>query len=107
MTGPIPAADDRVYAFGPFIADPAGGTLYRDGVLVPLTLKSFEVLISLIERRDRVVKKDELIHLIWPDTFVEENNLARHVSTIRKALGDHAHGSAYITTVAGRGYRFV
>ena len=107
MTGPIPVADDRVYAFGPFIADPAGGSLYRDGVLVPLTLKSFEVLISLIERRDRVVKKDELIHLIWPDTFVEENNLARHVSTIRKALGDHAHGSAYITTVAGRGYRFV
>jgi Tol biopolymer transport system component/DNA-binding winged helix-turn-helix (wHTH) protein len=87
--------------------NPAGGFLYRDGALVPLTLKSFEVLITLIERRDRVVKKDELIQHVWPDTFVEENNLARHISTIRKALGDHAQGSAYITTIAGRGYRFV
>jgi Tol biopolymer transport system component/DNA-binding winged helix-turn-helix (wHTH) protein len=100
------ADDKRLYAFGPFVADPAG-FLYRDGALVALTLKSFEVLINLIERRDRVVKKDELIQLVWPDTFVEENNLARHVSTIRKALGDHAQGSAYIITIAGRGYRFV
>jgi Tol biopolymer transport system component/DNA-binding winged helix-turn-helix (wHTH) protein len=107
MTGPIAGADDRVYSFGPFIADPAGGILYRDGAVVALALKSFEVLIILIERRDRVVKKDELIQLVWPSTFVEENNLARHISTIRKALGDHTQGSAYIITVAGRGYRFV
>ena len=107
MTGPIAGSDDRVYSFGPFIADPAEGTLYRDGALVALALKSFEVLISLIERRDRVVKKDDIIQLVWPNTFVEENNLARHISTIRKALGDHAHGSAYIITIAGRGYRFV
>jgi Tol biopolymer transport system component/DNA-binding winged helix-turn-helix (wHTH) protein len=107
MTGSIPGADDRVYSFGPFIADPAGGILYRDGVLVALALKSFEVLICLIERRDRVVKKDELIQIVWPNTFVEENNLARHISTIRKALGEDAHASGYITTIAGRGYRFV
>ena len=103
MTGPSAGADDQVYSFGPFLADPAGGILYRDGAVVALASKSFEVLISLIERRDRVVKKDELIQLVWPNIFVEENNLARHISTIRKALGDHGilAGTARLQTDVG------
>jgi two-component SAPR family response regulator len=80
MGGP----DERLYAFGPFVADPVTGTLRQDGVHVVLTLKSFEVLLVLIERRGQVVDKDVLLKLVWPDTIVEENNLARHISTLRK-----------------------
>ena len=107
MTGPPIDPNDRVYSFGLFVADPAAGVLYHNRVPIALAQKSFELLIVLIERRNRVVKKDELLALVWANTFVEENNLARHVSTLRKTLGDHAHGSEYIKTIAGRGYSFV
>jgi Tol biopolymer transport system component/DNA-binding winged helix-turn-helix (wHTH) protein len=98
---------DKVYAFGPFIADPATGTLRQGGAHVVLTLKSFEVLLALIERRGQIVDKDVLLKLVWPDTIVEENNLARHISTLRKALNDHPPDNQFIVTVPGRGYRFV
>jgi Tol biopolymer transport system component/DNA-binding winged helix-turn-helix (wHTH) protein len=103
MGGP----DDKLYAFGPFVADPVTGTLRQDGAHVVLTLKSFEVLLALIERRGQVVDKDVLLKLVWPDTIVEENNLARHISTLRKVLNDQPHDHQYIVTVPGRGYRFV
>jgi Tol biopolymer transport system component/DNA-binding winged helix-turn-helix (wHTH) protein len=105
MRGPGP--DDVLYAFGPFIADSAMGVLRRDGQTVPLTLKSFEVLMALIERCGELVEKDLLLKLVWPDTVVEENNLARHISTLRKVLDDHTGEHQYIVTVQGRGYRFV
>lgn len=98
---------DKLYAFGPFVADPVTGTLRQDGVHVVLTLKSFDVLLVLIERRGQVVDKDVLLKLVWPDTIVEENNLARHISTLRKVLNDHPQNHQYIVTVPGRGYRFV
>ncbi len=98
---------DKLYAFGPFVADPVTGTLRQDGAHVVLTLKSFEVLLALIERRGQVVDKDVLLKLVWPDTIVEENNLARHISTLRKALNDHPPDHQFIVTVPGRGYRFV
>ena len=97
----------RLYAFGPFVADPVTGTLRQNGAHVVLTLKSFEVLLALIERRGQVVDKDVLLKLVWPDTIVEENNLARHISTLRKALNDHPPDHQFIVTVPGRGYRFV
>ena len=70
----------------------------------PATLgaRAFDVLLALIERRDRVVAKSELLDLVWPGLVVEENNLQVQVSTLRKLLGPDA-----IATVAGRGYRFV
>ncbi len=98
---------DKLYAFGPFVADPVTGTLRQGGAHVVLTLKSFEVLMVLIERRGQVVDKDVLLKLVWPDTIVEENNLARHISTLRKALNDHPPDYQFIVTVPGRGYRFV
>jgi Tol biopolymer transport system component/DNA-binding winged helix-turn-helix (wHTH) protein len=103
MGGP----DDKLYAFGPFVADPLTGTLRQEGAQVVLTLKSFEVLLVLIERRGQVVDKDVLLKLVWPDTIVEENNLARHISTLRKVLNDDPQEHQYIVTVPGRGYRFV
>lgn len=53
------------------------------------------------------LKKDELLRAVWPDTFVEENNLAQNISMLRRALGTNAEGGAYIETVPKRGYRFV
>src|SRR5687768_10952265 len=107
MKGPMGGSDDKLYAFGPFVADPVTRTLRQDGAQVVLTLKSFEVLLALIERRGQVVDKDVLLKLVWPDTIVEENNLARHISTLRKVLNDQPQDHQYIVTVSGRGYRFV
>lgn len=107
MKGTMGGPDDKLYAFGPFVADPVTGTLRQDGAHVTLTLKSFEVLLVLIERRGQVVDKDVLLKLVWPDTIVEENNLARHISTLRKVLNDHPQDHQFIVTIPGRGYRFV
>ncbi|HTZ90534.1 MAG TPA: winged helix-turn-helix domain-containing protein [Alloacidobacterium sp.] len=65
--------------------------------------KAFEVLTYLVANAGRVVTKDELLKAVWPDSFVEESNLAQHISSLRKALGDK---STYIATVPGRGYQF-
>lgn len=107
MKRPMGGPDDKLYAFGPFVADPATGSLRRDGAHLVLTSKSFEVLLVLIERHGQIVDKDVLLNLVWPDTIVEENNLARHISTLRKVLNDHPNNHQFIVTVPGRGYRFV
>jgi DNA-binding winged helix-turn-helix (wHTH) protein len=63
--------------------------------------RAFDLLLCLIEHRDRVVSKSELLDLVWPGVVVEENNLTVHVSALRKLLGAQA-----VATVPGRGYRF-
>jgi TolB-like protein/DNA-binding winged helix-turn-helix (wHTH) protein/Tfp pilus assembly protein PilF len=74
---------------------------------VPLTVKAFDLLLVLIERHGEVVSKDELLRLVWPRVVVEENNLERHVSMLRRALGEKPGENRYIATVPGQGYRFV
>ena len=95
------------YEFGAFRIDLAERVLLRDGRPVPLPAKTFETLLALVERSGHIVEKDELMERIWPDTFIEEGNLARHVSNLRKVLGEDATGQPYIETVPRRGYRFV
>jgi TolB-like protein/Flp pilus assembly protein TadD len=63
-------------------------------------------LLTLVERRDRVVDKSELMKLVWPDSFVEEANLSQTIFVLRKTLGLDANGHHYIDTVPRRGYRF-
>ena len=92
--------------FGPFRIDPEQRLLMRDQQPVPLSPKAFELLLVLAHRSGQVVLKDELMTLLWPDTFVEESNLGQHVFQLRKALGERAQESTYIVTVPGRGYRF-
>ena len=70
------------YAFGPFVVDPTKRTLWRDGRFVPITSKTFDVLVVLLERRDHIVSKDELLNRVWPNTAVNENNLARQISSL-------------------------
>jgi DNA-binding winged helix-turn-helix (wHTH) protein/tetratricopeptide (TPR) repeat protein len=81
--------------------------LLRDGVLVPLAPKVFETLLVLVRNNGRVMTKEELISTVWPDTFVEESNLAQHIFLLRKALGEEKGEHRYIVTAPSVGYRFV
>lgn len=94
------------WAFGPFRLDGSQHLLFRDGQLVSLSPKAVEVLLVLIERHGRLIEKEELMKAVWPDSFVEEANLAVHISQLRKTLVDEA-GSHYIETIPRRGYRFI
>ena len=80
--------------------------LLAGGTPVPLTSKAFDTLVILIENRDRVVTKDELLRAVWPDVEVEEGNLTQQVFLLRKALGETAQQPRCIVTVPGHGYRF-
>jgi TolB-like protein len=80
---------------------PAERRLLADGQPVSLGGRAFDLLLALVEQRDRVVGKDELLARVWPGVVVEENNLTVQISSLRKVLGPDA-----IATVAGRGYRF-
>ena len=95
------------YDFGRFRLKTAERVLLREGEPVPLTPKVFDILITLVENRGRVVQKDDLMKRVWPSTFVEEGNLTQNVSLLRKALGESAGGAQFIETVPRRGYRFV
>ncbi len=95
------------FEFGAFRFDPAERVLYRGPERVPLSPKVADTLLVLLTRHGHVVEKNELIQLVWPDTFVEEGGLARNISALRKALGDDAEGSRHIETIPKRGYRFV
>jgi TolB-like protein/DNA-binding winged helix-turn-helix (wHTH) protein/Tfp pilus assembly protein PilF len=95
------------YEFGPFRIDAEQQLLTRDGEVVPLTPKVLETLFCLVERRGQVVRRDELINRLWPDTFVEEGNLTFNISILRKALGENSEHHTYIETIPRRGYRFV
>jgi TolB-like protein/Flp pilus assembly protein TadD len=86
---------------GRFELRPDERQLRLDGQPVPLGARAFDVLLALIERRDRVVSKHELFELVWPGVVVEDNNVSVQISTLRKLLGESA-----IVTVPGRGYRF-
>jgi len=95
-----------VYRFGPFELDGAEYRLLRNGVEVPLQLKAFETLCILVERAGRLLTKDDLLRQLWPGTIVEENNLNKNISHLRKALGESAAGQSYIETIPRVGYRF-
>ena len=97
----------HLYGFGPFRLDTEERSLLRDGSFVPLTPKAFELLTALVQKCGRVVGKDELMHELWPDSFVEEGNLTQHVFALRKALGENHGEPQFIETVARRGYRFI
>lgn len=93
------------YEFGPFRLDAQERLLFKGSEMVYLTPKVVETLLALVEHRGRLIPKDELMRLVWPDSFVEESNLAQNISLLRKALGEHS-GGHYIETLPKRGYRF-
>jgi TolB-like protein/Tfp pilus assembly protein PilF len=90
-----------VICFGLFELRPAQRGLFAGGQPVPLGARAFDLLLALVEHRDRVVAPGDLFERVWPGVVVEENNLRQQVAALRKVLGTGA-----IVTVAGRGYRF-
>jgi DNA-binding winged helix-turn-helix (wHTH) protein/TolB-like protein/cytochrome c-type biogenesis protein CcmH/NrfG len=96
-----------IYEFGSFRFDTARRSLWGDGQPVTLTPKNLETLAVFLENRDRVLEKEELMNLLWPDSVVEENNLTQNISALRKALGEKPNEQRFIKTIPGRGYRFV
>jgi len=95
------------YEFGPFVLDTIQHALLREGNPVPLTPKTYDTLLVLVQNSGRMLSKDELMKALWPDSFVEESNLTQQVSMIRRALGESPGDPRYVVTVPSRGYRFV
>src|SRR5678816_4168086 len=87
--------------FGRFEVQPGRRRLLADGLQVHLGARAFDLFMALLERRDRLVPKGELLDVVWPGLAVEENNLQVHVSAIRRLLRPQS-----IATIPGRGYQF-
>ncbi|MBV9240531.1 MAG: transcriptional regulator, partial [Acidobacteria bacterium] len=92
------------FEFGRFRLDPNERLLTRDGKAVRLQGKAFDTLLVLVRNSGHLVTKRDLIGAVWADAFVEENNLAKHVSALRHAL--NGDGNEFIATVPRQGYRF-
>ena len=95
------------YEFGPFRVDPRERQLMRNGEVVPLRPKVFDILLLLVQNSGHVLTKDDVMKQIWSNTAVEEGNISRTISTLRTVLGEHPRDHRYIETVPWRGYRFV
>lgn len=96
-----------IHRFGPFELDERVYELRRGGADLQLRRRSFDVLRVLIDERDRVVAKEELLDRVWGRRFVSQSALANCVSELRAAFGREGEARAIIRTVYGRGYRFV
>lgn len=105
---PAPDADVRsVYEFSDVVLDRENFRVTKNGRIVPLSPRAFDVLVFLVEKRGRVVEKQEFFEALWKGTFVSDNALTKVIKTIRAALGDNADAPLYIETVPKRGYRFI
>ena len=94
------------YEFDSFLLDETERLLLLEGEPVPLAPKVFEMLVVFVSNAGLAMTKEELMQKLWPDSFVEEANLAVNISTLRKALGEMPGGGQYIETLPRRGYRF-
>ena len=93
------------YTFGTFRVDVTQRVLFHENRPVSLTPKAFDTLLALVQHNGHVLTTQELMAQVWPDSFVEGNNLAQNISTLRKVLG--VGGAKFIQTVPKLGYRFV
>ena len=100
-------APDELYEFDGFRLDVLDRSLWRGGRRIAIADRAFETLCVLVRHRNRLVSKDQLMCEVWKDTVVEENNLAKSISALRKTLGEEADGVSLIETVRGHGFRFV
>ena len=99
--------DEPALVFGPFRLEIADATLWHGSQSLPLTPKAFSVLQCLVQRRGRLVTKDELYNAVWPGVFVGDAALKVCVLEIRRVLADDAKAPRFIETVHRRGYRFI
>ena len=95
------------YVFDEFRFEAVGRLLFKGSEIVSLSPKAGEVLLAFIESDGKLLTKQELLDLVWAETFVEEANLAQHISALRKTLGEDNNGRRFIETIPRKGYRFV
>ncbi|MBA3601492.1 MAG: PD40 domain-containing protein, partial [Acidobacteria bacterium] len=95
----------RLYEFDSYSLNPDERIFTKNGVPIQLAPRAFDVLVVLVQNNGSLVEKQDLIHQVWNDSFVEEANIQVQISAIRKALNDKNNGK-YIETVPKRGYRF-
>lgn len=107
MNEPSTLKARRFLRFGPYTLNPEARVLLRDGAVVGLPPKAVDTLLVLLRSAGQPVEKEALLKAVWPDAFVEENNLAHHISVLRKTLGTGEAQKSYIETIPKRGYRFV
>src|SRR5262245_52243591 len=93
-----------VYEFGKFVLDPLEKTLFVEGKPLHLPAKEVETLLLLVENSGKALKKEEMIAAVWREAFVEEVNLAKQISRLRKIL--NSNGETLIETLPKHGYRF-
>ena len=93
-----------IYEFGKFVLDPRERVLLAEGAPVHLADKVFDTLCLLIRNNGKLLTKDEMMASLWEESFVEEGNLAKNVSRLRKIL--NSEGVQLIETIPRRGYRF-
>jgi predicted ATPase/DNA-binding winged helix-turn-helix (wHTH) protein len=93
--------------FGDVVVDVGGREVRRGGELVHLEPQAFDLLVVLLEHRDRVVSKNDLLDGVWGHRFVSDANLTTRVKEVRRAVGDDGARQHTIRNVRGRGYRFV
>lgn len=98
---------DATYRFGEFELNSTERVLLRNGERVSLTPRALDLLLVLVEGKGRLLTKDKLMNTVWADAIVEEGNLNRTISALRKALGEAKGENRFIETVPKAGYRFV
>jgi Tol biopolymer transport system component/DNA-binding winged helix-turn-helix (wHTH) protein len=103
----MPARPRRIYRFDRFELDVDRRQLVCDGHRVEVQPKALDLLVVLVEGAGRLLTKDELLTLVWPDQLVEESNLTVHMSALRKALGERRGEPRFVITAPGQGYRFI
>jgi len=94
------------FQFGEVIVDSGARQVWRDDVELRLSPKAFDLLVTLVAERPRVLSKSDLHTLLWPDTYVSDASLAMLVTEVRASLGESAREPRYIRTVHRHGYAF-
>ncbi|SRR5579871_1108117 len=102
----MPKQAKRLLQFAEFHLDCGPGLLYRGCELVPLAPKVVQTLLAFVERPGELITKEELMQAVWPDTFVDESNLASNIHILRRTLNSDG-GEHFIETLPKRGYRFI
>jgi DNA-binding winged helix-turn-helix (wHTH) protein len=95
------------FLFGDCVLDPDRRELTRGSQAIAVGPQVFDLLVYLVQNRERVVSKDELLHAVWGGRIVSESTMTSHINAVRKAIGDSGEEQRLIRTVAPKGFRFV
>lgn len=98
---------NNLISFAEFELDTVQRRLLRDGEIVALHAKAFDLLTLLVENNGRILSKEEILDTVWENQFVEESNLVVQISNLRKALGETKNSPRFLLTIPGKGYKFV